>query len=134
IVSGEHHRLRHWDFPFPDLLAVGVQSYCAALGEAAAGVSKLHPHLMLACGQGARGFDIEILHAAQVVAILELASLRVKAPSADVPALGDDHTFGASLRNHDFGGNRVGLVLDVHDAVLTKPTHTAEEDLCPPLD
>src|SRR4051794_24982413 len=82
IIGRENHRHRYCDFSFPDLLAVGVQSYRAALGQAAASVSKLHAHLVLARGQPTRGLGVEELHAAQVVAIFELASLCVQAPSA----------------------------------------------------
>src|SRR5256885_2413493 len=60
VISRENHRHRHGDFPFPDLLAVRVQSYRAALGQTAAGVGKLHAHLVLARGQRARGLGVEL--------------------------------------------------------------------------
>ena len=85
-------------FALADLLAVDVERHRAALAEAAAGVGELHAHLVLARGQRAGRLDVEVLHAEQVVAVLELAALRVEAPAADVAALGDDHALGAGLR------------------------------------
>src|SRR6266446_4163060 len=80
VVGGEDHRLRHWDCSFTDLLAVDIKSDLSALAETAAGVGKLHAYLVLACRQRPRGFHVEVIHPRHVVAILELAVLRVKAP------------------------------------------------------
>ena len=73
--------------------------------------------------------DVEPLHSAEVVAVLEPAVLGVQTPAADVPALSDDHTLGAVLRNNDPGGDGVRFVLEVEDAVLRKTAHTREEEL-----
>ena len=75
------------------------------------------------------GLGEEVLHADQVVAIFELAALRVEGPAADVAALRDDHALGAALRHLDLGRHRVRLVLDVEDGVLGQPAHAAEQDL-----
>ena len=74
------------------------------------------------------------MDAEQVVAVLELAALRVEAPAADVAALRDDHALGPRLRHLDLGGHRVGLVLDVDHRVLRQAAHAAEEELRIPLD
>ena len=85
-------------------------------------------------GIGLFGTDDEVLQAAPVVAVLELAVLGVQAPAADVRALGDDHALGALLRHHDLGGDGVRLVLDVEDAVLRQAAHAAEQQLGLALD
>ena len=53
---------------------------------------------MLARRHLRRPLDDEVLEAAPVVAVLELAVLGVQAPAADVGALGDDDALGAPLR------------------------------------
>src|SRR6266404_4064250 len=94
VIGGEDHRLRHWDCSFADLLAVDIKSDLSALAETAAGVGKLHAHLVFARGQRLRGFHVEKIHSRHVIAVLELAVLRVEAPAADVRALGDNHALG----------------------------------------
>ena len=75
-----------------------------------------------------------MLHPKQVVAVFQLAALHVKAPAADVAALGDDHAFAPLGGDRDLGGHRMGLVLDVDDRVLRQLFHAAEQDLAGPLD
>ena len=93
VIGGKDHRQRHGDVSIPDLFAVRVKGHLPALAEPAPGIGELHAHLMLARGQGAIRFDEEVLHAAEIIAVLELAALRVQAPSADVGALGNDDPF-----------------------------------------
>ena len=134
VVGGEDHRQRGVDLPLAGLLAVDEERRLAALAQAAAGVGELHAHLVLAGRDRLLGPDDEVLQAAPVVAVLELAVLGVQAPAADVRALGDDHAFGALLRHHDLGGDGVRLVLEVENAVLAQAAHAAEEHLGLALD
>ena len=85
-------------------------------------------------GIGVADSTHEVLEAAPVVAVLELAVLGIEAPAADVRALGDDHALGALFRHLDLGGDGVRLVLDAQDAVLRQAPHAAEEDLGLALD
>ena len=89
---------------------------------------------MLARRQRAVRLDVEVIDAEQVVAVLELAALRVEAPAADVASLGDDHALGARLGHLNLGGHRVRLVLDADDRVLRQSPHAAEEELGVPTD
>src|SRR5258708_22266655 len=77
VVGGEDHRLRHWDGSFADLLAVDIERHLSALAEATAGIGKLHAYLTIARRQRPRGFHVEKIHSRHVVAVLELAVLRV---------------------------------------------------------
>src|SRR5215469_1532078 len=56
VVGGEDHSLRHRDGTFADLLAVDIKRHLSSLAEAAAGIGKLHAHLMLARWQCPCGF------------------------------------------------------------------------------
>src|SRR5208282_3837427 len=129
VVGGEDHRLRHGNGPLADLLAINIERHLAALAKTAASVGKLHAHLVLARRQRLLGFDEEVVHSRHVIAVFELAVFRVKAPPADVRALGDDHALGTRLWDLDLGGDGVGFVLDVQDAVLREASHTAEQYL-----
>src|SRR6202023_2405289 len=129
VVGGEDHRLRHWDGPFADLLAVDIERDLSALAETAAGIGKLHAYLVLARRQCPRGFDVEVIHPRHVVAVFEFAVLRVEAPAADIRALGDDHALGPRRRDLDLGGDGVRLVFNVQDAVLGQAPHAAEKQL-----
>src|SRR5438132_10351195 len=79
VVGGEDHRLRHRDGSVADLLAVDIERHLAALAEAAAGVGKLHAYLVLARRQRTRGFNVEVIYSRHVIAVFELAVLRVEA-------------------------------------------------------
>ena len=98
LVGGEGHRLGLLDPALADGLAVVVQRDVAALGQTAAVVGELHPHLVLARGNRLVGGDEVVLDAEEVVAVLQLALVRVQRPAADAAALGDDHAGGAGLR------------------------------------
>src|SRR6185437_16254849 len=78
VVGGEDHRLSHRDGAFADLLAVDKERDLAALAEAPAGVGEFHANLALAGGQRARSFHIVVVHSGDVVAVLELAALRIQ--------------------------------------------------------
>jgi hypothetical protein len=95
IIGGEDHRLRHGDVAFAGRFSVHKQGHLAALAEAAAGVSELHAHLVLAREERARGLDEVVVHASHVVAVFELAVFRVEAPTTDVRTLGYDYALGA---------------------------------------
>ena len=129
IVGREDHRQRGANLPLADLLAVNKQRRLAALAQAAAGIGELHAHLALARRNGLLGPDDEVLHAAPVIAVPELAVLGIETPAADVRALRDDHALGALLRYHDVGGDGVRFVLDVEHAVLGQTAHAADEHL-----
>src|ERR1700674_2155630 len=81
VVGGKDHCLRHRDSPFADLLAVDIERHLSALAETAAGVGKLHAYLVLARRQHPRRFNIEMMHPGHVVAVFELAFLRVETPA-----------------------------------------------------
>src|SRR6516164_10683723 len=115
VVSGEDHRLRHGNGPLADLLAINIERHLAALAKTAASIGKLHAHLVLACRERLCRFDEEVVHSRHIVAVFELAVFRVKAPAADVRALGDDHALGARLWDLDLGGDGVGFVFEVQD-------------------
>ena len=76
--------------PWPTGGAVDVEGDRAALGEAAAVVVELHPHLVVARGEVGVGVDLEVLDAEQVVAVGGLAVVDVERPAAEAAALGDD--------------------------------------------
>ena len=75
------------------------------------------------------GLDLEALQAEQVVAVGRTPVFRVQAPAGEGAALRDDHALGARLGHHDLRRDRVGLVLDVQEAVLAEAAHAAEEQL-----
>ena len=112
-----------------DGLTIVVEGDVAALGEAAAVVGKLHPHLVLALGNGRGCFDRELVNAQHVVGEFELAVLGVDAPATKLAALGDDHAAGGFVLHFNFRRNRKGLVLDVDDAVFRQSAHACKENL-----
>src|SRR5271165_4948701 len=134
VVAGEYHRQCHADVPFANFLAVNVEDYLAALAEATASVRELHAELVISRGQRAFGLDVEVPDTPQIVAVLQLAALRVEAPAADVRALGDDHALSARLKHLDLCSDGMRLVLDVEDTVLRQAPHAAEKDLGSSLD
>src|SRR3954451_8193736 len=129
VIGGEDHRLRHWDRPIADRLAIDVERYLSALPESTAGVHELHAYLMLASGQRFRRLDVIVIHSSDVVAVLELAILRIETPAANVGASGYYHSLGAGFRNNNLCCNRVRFVLDTQDAVLRQPPHATEKKL-----
>ena len=74
-----------------------------------------------------RSATISVVHSRHIIAVFELAVLRIKAPAAGVPALGDDYTLGGRLWDLDLGGDGVGLVFDVKDAVLRQASHAGDK-------
>ena len=77
--------------PVPTLRAVVVEGDVAALGQPAAVVGELDPHLVLPAGQRLAGLGRELLHAEHVVDELRAAVLDVERPAAEPAALRDDH-------------------------------------------
>ena len=109
--------------------AVDVQLDVAALGETAAVVGELHPHLVRARRDRGIAFDLEALEAEQVVAVRRAPIFGVEAPAGEGAALGDDHAVGAALGHLDFRRDGVRLVLDVDEAALGEAAHAAEKQL-----
>src|SRR5207302_9816724 len=95
------------DPPFADLLAINVQADGSPLTEATAVVGELHPHLVLACGQWRGCSDVVVQYADGVVAVLQLALMRVEAPAAHVAALGDNDAAGSRRRHLDLRRDRM---------------------------
>ncbi len=101
LVSGERHRHGPLDAALADGLAVDVERHAAALGDTAAVVLELHPHLVIPGRDRLRRLDERHVDAEEVVAVLQLAALGVEAPAVDAAALGDDDALGAGLRHVD---------------------------------
>src|SRR4029453_7726262 len=118
LVGGEDHRLGGSDAAGPDSCAVVVQGNVAALGQPAAVVGELHPHLVCAVRDRLVGLGGELLDAKHVVDELGLAVLRIEAPATEATALGDDHPFDSGGRDLDVGGDGERLVLDTDHTVL----------------
>ena len=74
-----------------DLPPVVVQGDGAALGETAAVVGELGPHLVGAGGEVLGGVDAEFLHAEEVVDEPRPVLFEVERPAAEPAALRDDH-------------------------------------------
>ena len=129
LVRREDQRHGCLDAAFTHLRSVQVERDGAALGEAAAVVRELHPHLVRSRRDRGVALDLEALQAEQVVAVGRAPGFRVQAPAGEGAALGDDHALGARLRHDDFRRDRMGLVLDVDEAVLAEAPHAAEEQL-----
>src|SRR4029077_19570402 len=113
------------DPSFAHGFAVVIESHVTALGEAAAVVFELHPHLMLARRDGLLGHGEEIVDAEEIVAIFELAFVAVEGPAAGLATLRDDHALGAAFGNRDLARDRVRLVFERQDAGLAH-THAGK--------
>ena len=111
LVGREEHRNRGLHAPVARGLAVHEERHGAALPEPASVVGELHPHLVLARGDGLLAVHLEQLQAEEVVAIGELPVLRVEREAAERPALGEDDPVRAVPWHHDLGRDRVRLVL-----------------------
>ena len=134
LVCREDEALRLIDPALADFLAGDEQGDVAALAVAAAVVRELHAYLGLARGNRRAAFDRVGRDAEHVVDELGLAALRVEAPSAEAPALSDEHALCRALRRPiDVGRDRERLVLDADDAVLGQPPHARrrESASCP---
>src|SRR6478609_7593463 len=92
LVAREEHGYGRIDPALAHLAAVEVERGRAALPEAAAVVGELDPDLVLAGRDRVLAVDLEALQAEEVVTERRPALLRVDAPAAEGPALGDDHT------------------------------------------
>jgi len=64
------------------------------------------------------------MHPRHIVAIFELAVLRVEAPAADVSALRNDDTLRPRFRDLDLGGNGMGLVFNGSRWNFSAPPNT----------
>jgi hypothetical protein len=64
---------------------------------------------VLARRQLLRRFDVEVVNARQIVAVFQLAVLRVQAPAADICPLRDDDSFGIRFWNLDLARDGVGF-------------------------
>src|SRR5207247_7937111 len=104
----------HWDRAFDtalaDLVSVDVERHGAALGEPAAVVGELHPHLMLPGWDRRITLDLEALQAEQVVAVRRPALVCVEAPAGEGATLGDDHALGTFVGDDQLRRDGVGLV------------------------
>ena len=122
------------DTPLTYGFAVDVQSYGASFCESAAVIVELGTDLMFARPHRFLTVNLESLCSKQVVAIDRFTVEHVKNPAAEGASLGDYDPVGFFVSQHDLGGNRMALVLDVDDAVLGEPTHAAEQQLRLPFD
>src|SRR6185436_15465075 len=104
----------------------------SALADAAAVVAELDSDLVRTVRQRLLSFDVIVVQAVEVVAILRATVLHVQAPSADAATDGDDHAFGSLVGHHNLRGDGVALVLVVDDGVLGQATHASEEQLTIP--
>ncbi len=129
FVRGKDHRLRHLDPPFADLVSVDIEGYVSTLPQSAAIVGKLYPCLMCAAGDIAGRLCEEVLHSTHVVAVLQLAFMRIEGPTSDAGALRHDDAPGPGVRHLDLGGDGERLVLCVDHRILGQAAHAAEEHL-----
>src|SRR5215212_5673597 len=135
LVGREDERLGCFDATLTDFIAVVVERYVTALGQAAAIVGELGTHLVLAWWHGLVDLGGEDIDPKQVVNELRFPLLGIKAPAADRASLSDDRparrpTSVRTLLGHDDLGRRgERLVLHAQDAVLGQVAHTGVEDL-----
>ena len=129
LVGGKYHGDGLLNASFAHLPAVVVERDLAALGQAAAVVGKLHPHLVLARWDCLACLHREGLETEEVVSELCLSSFGIKAQTAKGTALGDHDALCALRRHLYLSRDREGLVLHHHDTVLAEPAHAAEEQL-----
>ncbi len=76
-----------------------------------------------------RAFDRVAVNAVEVIAILRLAILGVKAPATGESALGDDYPLGPGPRHDYLRRHGVRLVLDVDDRAFAETPHAAKQQL-----
>ena len=55
--------------------------------------------------------------------------MQIQTPPTEGSTLGDDDSVRSALGHGDVGGDRVGIVLDVQDAVLGEASHSFEQQL-----
>ncbi len=100
------------DFLGGDFLVVHLQDAGAAFAEAGAIVFEVEHDGVLARRERVLAFPAEPLEIEEVVEEHRLALEQIKAIATEAATQGDDHSFGAALRNVHFGGDRIGLVQD----------------------
>ena len=127
--DGEDDADRVFDSSLAGLLSVDEEGGGAALADAATVVVELDPQLVRSFGNRPFSGHGVALETDEVVAVVGDTVEQIHAPSCVSPALGHHHTAGAIRRDHQLGGERERLVLQVEHAAVRQPRHALVQHL-----